>query len=141
ISPGTGRIGVFAGNAGGGPHHCGPPPARYLSGSTADQEPVRSLASSGCLSAWCAASSALASRGRQRPRRSGMLSRKKMIPPKQIQYQVFHCPTVLAAAAVTSAACAAMYLSTDDGTFCSAASSAPTPGAVTSWITDAGTFD
>src|SRR5437762_1321768 len=35
-----------------------------------------------------------------------MLSRKKMIPPTQIQYQVFHWPAVVAAAFCTSVACA-----------------------------------
>ena len=35
-----------------------------------------------------------------------MLSRKKMMPPKQIQYQVFHWPAVWAAALVTAAPCA-----------------------------------
>ena len=65
-----------------------------------------SLASSSCTLASCSASSRLASRVRQRPRSSGMDSRKKMMPPKQIQYQVFHCPAVLAAAFCTAAACA-----------------------------------
>src|SRR5204862_6535390 len=37
------------------------------------------------------------------PRDSGMLSRKKTMPPKQIQYHVFHWPAVLAAAFCTSA--------------------------------------
>ena len=37
-----------------------------------------------------------------------MDSRKKMMPPKQIQYQVFHWPAVLAAALDTAAACAPM---------------------------------
>jgi hypothetical protein len=37
-------------------------------------------------------------------RSSGIDSRKTMIPPKQIQYHVFHWPTVAAAAACTAAA-------------------------------------
>jgi hypothetical protein len=47
----------------------------------------------------------------------------------------------LAAADDTSPACAFMKASTDGGTFCNAASSAETPGAVTSAMTEAGTFD
>ena len=46
----------------------------------------------------CSSSSLRASDGFQRPRSSGMQQMKKMIPPKQIQYQVFHWPTVLFAA-------------------------------------------
>ena len=53
-----------------------------------------SLAISACTLASCSASSRRASRGRHRPRSRGMLSRKKMMPPKQIQYHVFHCPAV-----------------------------------------------
>ena len=62
-----------------------------------------SLVSSAWTMASCSSSSRLASRGRHRPFSSGMDSRKKMIPPKQIQYHVFHCPAVWAAALVTAA--------------------------------------
>jgi hypothetical protein len=65
-----------------------------------------SLVSSAWTMASCSSSSRLASRGRHRPFSSGMDSRKKTIPPKQIQYHVFHCPAVWAAALVTAAACA-----------------------------------
>src|SRR6185437_13708759 len=94
-------------------------------------------ASSASTSASCSASSLRASDGFHRPRSNGMLSRKKMIPPKQIQYQVFHSPGAFAAAAETSAACAAMNASTDGGTLASAASSLL--NGVTSAITEGGT--
>jgi len=67
---------------------------------------VLSLASSAWTAASCSASSRRASFGRHRPRSSGMDSRKKMMPPKQIQYHVLHCPAVRAAALATAAPCA-----------------------------------
>src|SRR4029078_528533 len=45
-----------------------------------------------------------------------MLSRKKTMPPKQIQYHVLHWPAVLAAAFCTSAACAFREVKTLGGT-------------------------
>src|ERR1700689_4973674 len=115
--------------------------ARRLVVVAGAQDDVWSLASSACTIASCSCSSRLASRGRQRPRSSGMLSRKKMIPPKQIQYHVFHWPAVLAAAADTALAWAAMKASTEAGTFLRLASSVATPGAETSAITAFGTLD
>ncbi len=41
------------------------------------------------MASW-ASCSALAALGDQRPRISGTVKRKKVIPPKQIQYQSFH---------------------------------------------------
>ena len=60
----------------------------------AGQDDALSLAISASTMASCSSSSRLASRGRHRPFSSGMDSRKKMMPPKQIQYHVFHCPAV-----------------------------------------------
>src|SRR6185437_14310384 len=82
------------------------------------------LASSSWTLASCSASSRLASRVRQRPRSIGMLSRKKMTPPTQIQYHVFHCEAVLAAASCTSLPCAWRYGKTSGGTLDSAVSCA-----------------
>src|SRR5271169_5967948 len=64
----------------------------------------------------CSCSSRLASLGRQRPRSSGMERRKKMIPPKHTQYQIFHWFAVWAAAFCTAAAWALMYARTVGGT-------------------------
>ena len=69
------------------------------------QGEVRNLASSAWTMASCSASSLRASRGRHRPRSSGMEARNKM-PPKQIQYQVFYWLAVAAAAFCTAAPCA-----------------------------------
>jgi hypothetical protein len=65
-----------------------------------------------------------ASRVRQRPRSSGMLSKKKMTPPKHTQNQVRHWPGDLASADWTCGPCAATYEAADGGTFESAVSSA-----------------
>src|SRR5262245_21952061 len=54
-----------------------------------------------------------------------MLSRKKTMPPKQIQYHVFHWSAVLAAASCTAAPCAFRYAKTPGGTLDSAVSCAP----------------
>jgi AcrR family transcriptional regulator len=69
----------------------------------AGQVDALSLVSSAWTMASCSSSSRLASRVRHRPFSSGMESRKKMMPPKQIQYHVFHCPAVWAAALDTAA--------------------------------------
>src|SRR6202035_5030728 len=72
----------------------------------------------------CSSSSRLASLVRHRPRSRGIESRKTMIPPKQIQYQVFHWPTVLAAGGCTARAWAGGGAVTDGGTLDSAVSCA-----------------
>jgi AcrR family transcriptional regulator len=69
----------------------------------AGQAEELSLAISASTIASCSSSSRLASRVRHRPFSSGMENRKKMMPPKQIQYHVFHCPAVWAAALLTAA--------------------------------------
>ena len=51
-----------------------------------------------------------------------MHSRKKIIPPKQIQYHVFHCPAVCDAAFVTAPPCAFRKANTCGGTLDSALS-------------------
>ena len=73
-----------------------------LSGS--DRGPA-SLASSAWTMASWASSSSRAALGLHLPFMSGTVRRKKITPPKQIQYQVFHWLPVVLAACTTEAPC------------------------------------
>src|SRR6516162_8552783 len=82
----------------------------------------------------CSASSRLASRVLQRPFSSGMLHRKKIIPPKHTHHQCRHWLGASAAAVCTAAAWAFRTTNTLGGTPASAFSCAPSGAIVFSWV-------